>query len=168
MADVIKGTIMGDKALIAALQERVPQISTELSKAVKVLSVKFVRVVKQDKLSGQVLKNRTGHLRGSIRPETETTQNSTTATIYAGGFRAPYGVIHEYGGVIPAHTVVPRFAKALAFTPAGGGDRIVRKLARIPDVRMPERSYMRSTLTEMRDEIVRTMNEAVIKAASGK
>jgi phage gpG-like protein len=70
-----------------------------------------------------------------------------------------YAAIHEYGGTIPPHQIVPDKAKALAFLV--GGKLAFAARVNLPASAMPERSYMRSSLAEMADEIRDGLSEAV-------
>jgi phage gpG-like protein len=63
-------------------------------------------------LSGGVLQRRSGRLAGSIAVDVQQSGLSATATVSSD---PPYAAIHEYGGTIPARTVLPRSARALAF-----------------------------------------------------
>jgi phage gpG-like protein len=96
------------------------------------------------KVSGDVLRVRSGHLRRSIGPP----KVAQTATGAEGtlGAKAVYARIHEEGGMIKAHTVRPRHAKALRFFV--GGQAIFARSARIPAIRMPKRPFMGPALTE--------------------
>ncbi len=73
-----------------------------------------------------------------------------------------YAAIHEYGGVIPPHQIVPDKAKALAFLV--GGKQAFAARVNLPVIAMPERSYMRASLAEMADEIREGLSEAVSKS----
>ena len=55
-------------------------------------------------------------------------------------------------------------AKALAFTI--GGQQVFAKLVHIPDVTMPERSFLRSSLADESANIIATMREAVVGAVA--
>ena len=76
-----------------------------------------------------------------------------------------YAAIHEFGGTIPPHQIVPDKAKALAF--AVGGKQAFAARVNLPAISMPERSYMRSSLAEMTDEIRQGLSEAVGEAGIG-
>ena len=74
-----------------------------------------------------------------------------------------YAAIHEFGGTIPPHQIVPDKAKALAFA-VDGKQVFAARVVNLPAVTMPERSYMRSSLAEMADEIREELTEGVMKA----
>jgi phage gpG-like protein len=73
-----------------------------------------------------------------------------------------YAAIHEFGGTIPPHQIVPDKAKALAFLV--GGKQAFAERVNLPAIVMPERSYLRSSLAEMADEIRVGMSEAAAEA----
>ena len=73
-----------------------------------------------------------------------------------------YAAIHEFGGIIPPHEIVPDKAKALAFIL--GGKQAFAARVNLPAIAMPERSYMRSSLAEMADEIGEELGEVVAGA----
>ncbi len=59
--------------------------------------------------------------------------------------------IHENGGVTPPHEILPDKARASAF--AVGGKQTFAAHVNLPAITLPERSYLRSSLAEMTDEI---------------
>ena len=73
-----------------------------------------------------------------------------------------YAAIQEFGGTIPPHEIVPDKAKALAF--AIGGKQVFAARVNLPAVTMPERSYLRSSLAEMAEEIAEGLSQAVVEA----
>ena len=76
-----------------------------------------------DKLSGQVLKNRTGTLRRSINQHVEETDTSITGILGADMDIARYARAHEYGfrGTVqvPAHTRTITGLRAYRRSPRG-------------------------------------------------
>ena len=102
------------------------------------------------KLSGQVLNQRTGRLAASLFSQVTDDAGGVVGTV---GVNTPYARIHEYGGVIE-----PVNALALRFQINGQWVMVKR-------VVMPERSYLRSTLGEMADEIRSRLTAAVAGAA---
>lgn len=117
--------------------------------------------IRTDKLSGQVLHRRSGLLSGSVHPLVGDDPRGIIGGAGAGA-GVPYARIHEFGGTIPAHEVVARNAKALAFTVDG----VLRfaKRVQIPDVEMPERSYMRSSFDEKSPQGLEGLRAAVKEA----
>jgi phage gpG-like protein len=107
----------------------------------------FERVVKEEKLSGQVLNQVTGTL---IHRMFSDVTDDAAGIIGTVGTDTPYAHIHEYGGVIePVNAVALRFQI--------NGQWVYAKR-----VVMPERSYLRSTLAERADLIRAAMLGAVV------
>ncbi len=109
------------------------------------------------KVSGDVLKVRSGHLRRSLGPpRAEETAAGVAGTL---GARAVYARIHEEGGTIPPHIVRPRFAKALRFL--GRDGRVVfARSVRIPAIRIRPRPFLRPSF----DEAVPTARTRFLRA----
>ena len=70
-----------------------------------------------------------------------------------------YGGIHEFGGRTPAHVIEAKKAAALHFVM--GGKDVFAKRVNHPGSQMPERSFMRSSLRDLRDEIIDRLQAAV-------
>lgn len=151
----------GDKALEQKLQENPSVIRRALIAKVMSLTLKLEAHVKQDKLSGQVLHAKTGALRRAIASRFDLTDTTITGTVYVSG-DVKYAHIHEYGGRTMPHDIVPVKAKALAFMM--NGKQVFAKMVHHPGSVMPERSYLRSSLADMRNEIVSGIEETLTEA----
>ena len=116
----------------------------------------------QQKLTGGVLKERTGALARSIVATIADASGNVSVSVASSG-DVKYAAIHEFGGTIPAHEIVPDKAKALAFVI--GGKQAFAARVDLPAVNMPERSYLRASLDEMadaiRDEFAAAVSEAI-------
>lgn len=154
-------TITGDTALIARLNRMPDAIQRSLLRKVTALTFQLQALVKS-KLTNRVLNVRTGMLRDSIFRRVESTSTGVIGRVASSG-NVKYAAIHEFGGVIPAHIVRPKTASVLAFQI--GGKTVFAKEVHIPAVRMPERSYMRSSLRDMRTQIQEGLTEAVRQGA---
>ena len=117
--------------------------------------------VRNDKLAGAVLNVRSGALRDSIAAEVEVDGAGVVASVGSVG-DIKYAAIQEYGGKTAAHEILPSKAQALALM-AGGAEHFARKVEH-PGSLIPERSYLRSSLDEMSDEIVAALAEAAAEA----
>jgi phage gpG-like protein len=113
-------------------------------------------------LSGAVLQQRSGRLAGSIAVNVERAGLGASLSVSSD---APYAAIHEYGGTVPAHTILPQSARALAF-PWRGQQRFFKRV-QLPAVMMPERSFMRSALDETTPEIQAAIQAAALEAVQG-
>jgi phage gpG-like protein len=146
----------GDTELIAhfsAMSGRLPQ---GVARTVTRLAIELQRLVQQ-KLSGPVLKMRTGALRSSINYQIQQSSSVVTATVET---NVPYARFHEFG-VPHSWEIRPRSARALAFE-VGGRTIFAAHVTHPP---LPERSFMRSSLREMtpriRAELEATVAEVV-------
>ncbi len=183
---MIKATLVGDDKLKDWLKTAYPRIKGELNQSMARLVIALTRKVKQEKLSGQVLKNRTGTLRRSISPFISSAGENLTGKV---GTNLEYAAIHEFGGVTKPHTILPKRGKALLFATGGeyqisafGQLNIAKytrkgKLARRqaqgavtfakkvnhPGSVIPERSFLRTALNEMTPEIRAAFENAVTR-----
>ncbi len=115
----------------------------------------------QQKLAGEALNARTGALARAITATIDNGSAGISVVIGVSG-DIKYAAIHEFGGTIPPHQIVPDKARALAFLV--GGKQAFAMRVNLPAIDMPERSYLRSSLAEMTDEIGAGMSEAVVEA----
>jgi phage gpG-like protein len=145
-------------AALTAMPER---IAAALSAKVNVLAAELQAKI-QEKLSGDVLNRKSGALAGSIAVVIGDSSAGVSVRV-ATSADIKYAAIHEFGGSIPPHEILPDKAKALAFLVGGKQTFAARVL--IPTVTVPERSYMRSSLTELadevRDELIGTVTEVM-------
>lgn len=98
-----------------------------------------VNIIRDNYLSGQVLKRRTGTLVRSVGSEASNDDTSFTV-----GTSVTYGVGWELGFTRPAYTVTAKNAKALKIPTAGGF--IFRKSANIPSKNFLSRPFIRPGL----------------------
>lgn len=155
-----------DDAAVRATFNGMPEkIRARLNRAVTTLAEKLRTHVVKDKLLGQELNRRSGRLGQSIQEKVESTASSIIGTVYSAG-DVKYARIHEYGGVInhPGGTpyIVTRDYGAMFISKVAaekhGGNWPVTKPHTIV---MPKRSYMRSSLSDMKTEIIDRMTAAV-------
>jgi hypothetical protein len=119
------------------------------------------------KLSGNVLKVRTGVLRGSVNANTVTDGQTITGTVASSGGPAFYGRVHEFG-VPHAWQIVATKSKALAFQ-MSVKQRAKKVFARsVVHPPLPQRTFMQSTLNENEEEITRVLARAVADALKEK
>jgi phage gpG-like protein len=145
---MISAVVIGAPELQAEM-EAMPALIRQLVLAkMQSLAIELQRHIVQDKLSGQVLKVRTSNLRASIQQTVKDQVDNFQARVFSSG-DVKYAAIHEFGGVI-----VPKKAKALSFVI--DGKRIFTK-----QVIMPKRSYMRTSLEDQKDAIVKGLMAAV-------
>jgi phage gpG-like protein len=143
--------LSGDDALAARFDAFPDALRAALSAKAETLALALADTVRLDKLSGQVLAARSGALRDSIAADVAAEGEAIVATVGSVG-ELKYAAIQEYGGKTAAHEILPVKARALAFVD-GGATRFARRVEH-PGSLVPERSYLRSTLSEQGDAIV--------------
>lgn len=111
----------------------------------------------RENLSGRVLNKRTGALYNSIRSEMVENADTVYGRVYSDG-SVKYARIHEYGGTINH----PGSDKFQAWQ--NGGAWVYTHKTRPHLIPIPQRSYMRSALEEMRDNIVARLTAAAKRA----
>lgn len=158
---------MIDAELIDRVSERLPGLAptilAELKPTVTAETLKTQAHIVRDKLSGQVLGVRSGALRRSIQTEAPIVDdNEVSGRVFSAG-DVKYAAIHEFGGRTAAHDIVPSKAQALAFLVAG--KQVFAKIVHHPGSQMPERSFMRSGLTDRAADISLALKEAAARGA---
>jgi phage gpG-like protein len=138
----------------AALQAALSAKAAELAGA-------LADLVKNDKLSGAVLNARSGGLSDSITANVTAEGDNILASVGSEG-DVKYAAIQEYGGKTSAHEILPVKGDVLAFI-SGDGQHFARRVEH-PGSLIPERSYLRSSLDDMRDEIVDGLTDAAAEA----
>lgn len=158
------GTVYGDDKVIARLQAMPSRLRIALSNAMKTQWYALQRAIVSTKLSGQVLKRKTGVLASSINvggPMSATEFIDQPAEIIGRvGTRVWYGAVHEYGGsfTVKGHerTISQAFGRPIS-------PRTVS--VRSYTANFPERSFLRSGLqdrsAQIRDAIASSIKESL-------
>lgn len=137
------------------------KLKRELYNTIQKLGIELTNNIKSSKLTGQALNVKTGRLRNSIHSKTVEENDNIVATIST---NVKYAAIHEYGfngsETIKAHT---RRITQVYGKPISPKTIIINSFNR--QVNLPERSFMRSALDEMRDKIINELNSAVVRAS---
>lgn len=156
-------TIKVDPTTVAARLERMgPLIRERVRDTIQREGIALQRLTKE-KLSGPVLRNRTGRLRRSINFRLTETPNAIVGTV---GTNVRYARAHEYGfeGTVSVreHTRTVTMAFGRPIDPV---DAVVR--AHTAHMLLPERSFLRSSLSERAPSIANAIREAVRGAVQG-
>jgi phage gpG-like protein len=136
--------------------------------AVEQAAIMLTRYVKEEKLSGQVLKNRTGTLRRKINYKLSETPSTIEATV---GVKLAYAAAHEYGFDGMVHASVRAHVRNVnsrnVRSQVEGKNRkvvqgitYVREHERNTHMHLPERSFLRSSLAENQTKIRDMLEEA--------
>lgn len=145
---------------IDALDEQFAAFPTTLQLALldkaNDLSQALLQRVRDGALAGEVLQSRSGALAASLVAELTSGADAIVASLASVDVK--YAAIQEYGGTTPPHEILPSKGAALAFL-SGGHLQFARRIEH-PGSVIPERSYLRSTLADMSDEIASTFADA--------
>jgi phage gpG-like protein len=154
---MIAARIIGTDATLLSIRSFGLGIKERVREAVEKEAIRLTRYVKEMKLSGQVLKNRTGTLRRKINYRITETETTVVASV---GVKLSYAAAHEYGfdGVVDVkeHLREVRMAWGRPITPV---QAVVR--AHTMHMHVPERSFLRSSLRENAPSIREALAEAV-------
>jgi phage gpG-like protein len=165
----IRATVIGSAEVSAKFARAGATVHDQVYRAVQEMGFRLLTHVKADKLSGQVLNVRTGRLRRSINMRMSDGLDGIYAAV---GTNVVYARPNEFGAVTSPHEIVAKNAKALAFIMgvsqgAGGvgpGQMMFRKSVHHPGSKIPERSFLRSALADMRGEILDRIQQALNQA----
>jgi bacteriophage HK97-gp10 putative tail-component len=158
---VITGYLVGDRQVLKRLHALPDVVNSSLLRAITQLGIELQRDVQQDKLSGQVLRSRTGSLRSSINLRIDRSGGTITADVFSD---SRYAGVQEYGfaGTVSIGASLRRIREAFG-RPIAERTVSVRAYDRRMD--LPQRSFLRSALDEMgptiRGEVQAALAEAV-------
>lgn len=159
---MLKIEIIGDDEVARKFQNLPAKIRQALRAKIFALTLSLEAHIKLNKLSGQVLKTVSGRLKRSIQSEVIDRIDIITGTVFSSG-DVPYNAIHEFGGRTPPSEIIPVKAQALRFM--FHGKLTFAKRVHHPGSVMPERSFMRSGLSDMKEKIVSELTTTVREAA---
>jgi len=159
----IRGEIKGDREVVADLRRFNAAARGEIQKGIGRVALKLLTRVKAQKLTGQALNVRTGRLRRSITQRIEASADEISGIV---GTNVDYAAVHEYGfkGTVSVkqHLLLVKeaFGRPLKY-PVWSTVR-----AHSANVNMPERSFLRSALADLKGSgaIEAEMNTAVARA----
>jgi phage gpG-like protein len=161
---MITARIAGDAEVLLKLGGMGPRIRTALRTAVEREAIRLTAYVKEAKLSGQVLKNRTGTLRRKINYTVQESPDAVTGRV---GVKLAYAAAHEFGfeGTVTVRehlrTITQAFGRQIAPVSV-----VVR--AHDMHMRLPERSFLRSSLRDNAPGIRDRLRAAIMAAATNK
>jgi phage gpG-like protein len=177
---MITAQFIGDDVVLLKMQGRKDKAHGLLRDAIQTMAIAVQRRVKE-KLSGEVLHNRTNTLRSNINQDVTESSGSIVAAV---GTNVAYARRHEYGfhgtETVSAHIRRSRAQIAAAtYTYKNKSGQLVTKIKQsgkygkstgeinvrsfTRHANTPERSFLRSTLREMAQTISNAMVAAVQK-----
>ena len=148
--------VVGQEQVTAHIARLDDDVRSRLTSALQDIGVSFIEYVKSNKLSGSPLTSRTGNLANSLRSEVVSTDDGISLTASA---NTPYAAIQEYGGTTSPHIIEPKNKSVLRFMM--NGKAVFASRVNHPGSKIPSRSYMRSSLTEMEPQIVSRLQAAI-------
>jgi phage gpG-like protein len=133
-----------------------------VARAVAQLGIDLQNNVQQNKLSGEVLRVRSGTLRQSIMLQTDQSGTAATATVWS---NVDYAAAQEYGfsGTVSIRATLRQIKEAFG-RPIAAKTVSVRPYGRRMD--LPERSFLRSALGDMTPDISAGIEDALRTAIS--
>jgi len=158
---VITAYLVGDEQLLERLRALPDAINSGVLRGITQLGIELQRNVQQNKLSGQVLRSRTGSLKSSIDLRVDQSGGAITASVFTD---SRYAGVQEYGfaGTVSVRASLRRIREAFG-RPIAEKTISVRAYDRRMD--LPERSFLRSALEDMtpaiRDAVETALREAV-------
>lgn len=154
---MIDASVTGDERVVASIRSQYQKVITNVEQSIGRLTLKLLTRVKVNKLSGQVLNVRTGRLRRSITYVVNKTPSRITGIV---GTNVEYARAHELGfsGEVSVKAHLREIKKAWGkdITP-----RTVEIRAHSRHVNLPEKSFLRSALSDMAPEIIQTLQQSV-------
>lgn len=159
---MIRAELHGDAEVVAKLNSIPPRIREELRVGIGRLALKLARKVQREKLSGKVLKVRSGRLRRSINDVVVDEGEKVSGIVST---PVKYAPPHEYGFngtvTVKAHlrTIKQAFGRAITARQVAVSEHKAK-------MNLPERSFLRTALAEMQGdgEIQREIDAAMTKA----
>ena len=159
---MIKGEIIGGESLVARLDAVGPKIQTKIETTIQRLVLTLMANVQRDKLSGQVLNVRTGRLRRSITQRMQGLGTTSVSGIV--GTNVEYARAHEMGfqGTVTVKAHLRMMTKAFGKPVKDPHQIQVNSHSR--NMNIPEKSFLRSALNDMRPEIKEKLKAAIGEA----
>ena len=167
----MEARLIGGTELVASLGAFGPRLHARLVKTMTRETIRLQRHVKAEHLSGQTLRNRTGHLRASIGQSLVTIGAEGASPEIVGKvgiFKGPtviYGRAHEFGFDdivrVRGHTRTVKQAFGQPILPV---EALVRPHTR--HMKLPVRSFLRTSLAERQPEIEAALDRAVAETVA--
>ena len=141
----------------ANLSATVDRIDEEVRQSIARSTLKLLVKVKREKLNGQVLNKRSGRLGRSITQKLIELSNGVAGIV---GTNVEYAPPHEYGFkgnvTVKAHLRMIKKAFGKSINPKQVNIKTHRR-----KVNLPEKSFLRSALEEMRKEIKQDLEVSI-------
>lgn len=155
--------MVGDEAVAAYLRGATVKVEAAARESVGRIVLRLSRHVKAGKLTGQVLRVKTGTLRRSVSHAVTDAPGEVIGVVST---NVKYGRVHEYGfegsQSVKAHmrTIKKAWGKALK------QPKSVHVSGHARHVKLPERSFLRSALADLAPSVAPELSRAIAKAVS--
>lgn len=155
---MLRMEFIGGDVLAAVLRSYGDKVQTAIVQSVGRSALRLQREVMQNRLSGQVLNVRAGNLRRSIHQQVT---NTGSAVIGEVNTNVRYGKAHEYGFAGTVNVKASLRQVRQAFGRPLKSPRYVQVRAHSRNVRLPERSFLRSALRDMKPMIETDLQKSI-------
>lgn len=155
---MLKMEFIGGDVLAAVLRAYGNKVQTAIVQSVGRSALRLQREVMQNRLSGQVLNVRTGNLRRSIH---QRVTNTGSAVIGEVNTNVRYGAAHEYGFAGTVNVKASLRQVRQAFGRPLKSPRYIQVRAHSRNVKLPERSFLRSALRDMKPMIETDLQKSI-------
>ncbi len=157
---MIAACLLGAEPALDRLRAMPDAARSGLARAIAKLGIDLQNNVQQNKLSGQVLKVRSGSLKSSIDVETDQSAAAITATVST---NLDYAAAQEYGfsGTVGVRASLRQIKEAFGRPIA---EKTIGVSAHSRRVDLPERSFLRSALDDMAPDISAGVEDALREA----
>jgi hypothetical protein len=159
---VISASLLGGAAALSRLGAMRDAANREIARTIAKLGIDLQNNVKQDKLSGQVLKIRSGALQQSVAVRIDQSDTKVSATVFSD---IDYAAAQEYGftGTVNVRASLRQIKEAYGHPIT---EKTINVRAHSRGMNLPERSFLRSALDEMAPDISAGVQDALRGALS--
>ena len=155
---MLRMEFIGGDVLAAVLRSYGDKVQTAIVQSVGRSALKLQSEVMDNRLSGQVLNVRTGNLYRSIHQQVT---SSGGAVIGKVNTNVRYGKAHEYGFAGTVNVKASLRQVRQAFGRPLKSPRYVQVRAHSRNVRLPERSFLRTALRDMKPMIETDLQKSI-------
>ena len=155
---MLKMEFIGGDVLAAVLRSYGDKVQTAIVQSIGRSALRLQSEVMDNRLSGQVLNIRTGNLHRSIHQQVTSSGGLVVGEVDT---NVRYGVAHEYGFAGTVNVKASMRQIRQAFGRPLKSPRYVQIRAHSRNVKLPERSFLRSALRDMKPEIEADLQKSI-------
>ena len=158
---MLKMEFIGGDVLAAVLCSYGGKVQTAIVQSIGRSALRLQSEVMDNRLSGQVLNIRTGNLHRSIHQQVTSSGGLVVGEVNT---NVRYGVAHEYGFAGTVNVKASMRQIRQAFGRPLKSPRYVQIRAHTRNVKLPERSFLRSALRDMKPDIEANLQKSIERA----